>query len=144
VQLYVILPSPLSSSTNAVYIASGSYINDAYDQLNCASDPQLSCSLPVASDFEIFTNSNGTVGDSNGTGYFFGGILYAPAASLTEDGCKSHYYGSVVVYAFTCNGAPNFSFSYDNAELTDYGAWTQGTYSQVPPSRVVFPSTPPT
>jgi hypothetical protein len=142
VQLYVILPSPLSQSTNAVDIASGSYINDQYDYCKDKSNTPVGCpaGLPTATNFELFTNSDGTVGDANGQGYDFGGILYAPAASATEDGCKSNYYGSVVLGSFTCNGSPNYTFNYDNELNQVYGPWVTGSYAQISPSSVDIPT----
>lgn len=141
VQLYVILPAPLSQSTNAININSGSYINDQYDWCKDNNNKGAGCpsDLPVATDFQLFTNSNGTVGNANGSGYDFGGILYAPAAAATEDGCKSNYYGAIILDSFTCNGSPNYTFNYDNALFNDYGPWVTGNYAQIAPSSVVIP-----
>lgn len=143
VQLYVILdPSQYGSSTNAVTITRGSYVNDMADY--CAANPTdtTNCTgtydLPSALNFQLFSNSTGTVGNDNGQpGYWFGGILYAPQASLTQDGCGSHYYGSLTINLLTCEGGPHLYVSYDSELATDWGPWTASAYQQVNPSSVL-------
>lgn len=143
VQLYVILDSgTYGSSTNAVTIIRGSYINDMSDY--CANNTDTTnCvgtqNLPTALNFQLFSNSNGTFGNDNGQGYYFGGIMYAPEASLTQDGCKSQYYGSITINLLTCNGGPHLYVSYDSELSTDYGPWTASAYQQINPSSVSIP-----
>jgi hypothetical protein len=143
VSLYIILdPTVYGSSTNALTIARNSYVNDMSDY--CAANSGASgCSptpdLPNSEDLQILTNSNGTVGNDNGQGYDFGGILYAPQASLTQDGCKSQYYGSLTINTLTCNGGPHLYVSYDSALANLYGAWTAGDYTVISPSSVAIP-----
>jgi hypothetical protein len=138
VKLYIILSgSSYSNATNALNIK-GTYINDMYDY--CKNGGTTGCptsGMPVASNLQIFTNSTGTLGNSNGNGYYFGGTIYAPLATTTADGCHSQYYGSVILYSFTCNGAPNFSFNYDSNLANYFGTWLPGTYQQIPPGPVV-------
>ncbi len=143
VSLYIILdPSTYGSSTNALTIARNSYVNDMSDY--CAANSTASgCSptpdLPISEDLQILTNSTGTVGNDNGQGYDFGGILYAPQASLTQDGCKSQYYGSLTINTLTCNGGPHLFVSYDSQLSSLYGAWTAGDYAVISPSSVTLP-----
>ncbi|MGH9055252.1 MAG: DUF7305 domain-containing protein, partial [Acidimicrobiales bacterium] len=87
----------------------------------------------------IYTNGNGNVGDSNGQGFCFSGVLYAPNAQLTANGCKSQYYGSIVINTFTCNGGPNLGFWYDSQFGQLYGNWVTSGYQQINPSSVTFP-----
>ena len=82
-----------NSSTNALTIIRSSYVNDMSDYCvanvhaaGCSPTPDL----PGAENLHIYTNSNGNVGNDNGQGYDFGGILYA-TTQLTQDGCKSQY-----------------------------------------------------
>ncbi len=143
VSLYVILdPAQYNSSTNAITISRGSYVNDMSDYC-AANSGATGCSptpdLPDATAFQLFTNSNGNVGNDNGQGYDFGGILYAPQAQLTQDGCKSQYYGSIVINVLTCNGGPHLSVSYDSALSSLYGPWTAGSYTQINPGSVSIP-----
>ena len=128
----------LSSNTNTTWansgiptidITAGSYVN---------ADP-TGATLPDATKLTIATNSTGTVGDSNGQGYTYGGVLNAPDASLTGDGCKSVYYGAAIINTLTCNGGPHLSFYYDNALTTVFGPWSEGGYTQINPSKVTIP-----
>lgn len=95
--------------------------------------------LPSAESFEIFSNTTGTVGNDAGSGYWFGGILYAPTASLTQNGCKSTYYGSLIINTLTCNGGPHLTVNYDEVLQTVYGPWTVSGYTQITPSTVSIP-----
>jgi hypothetical protein len=143
VSLYVFLdPTLYDSSTNAITIVRGSYVNDMSDY--CAANSGASgCTpppdLPSAVNFQLLTNSNGYVGNDNGQGYYFGGVLYAPQAQLTQDGCKSQYYGALVINTLTCNGGPHLYVSYDSELGSDYGPWTAGSYTQINPSSVTIP-----
>ena len=137
VQLNIILDNTqYDSSTQALIIVGNSYINDPYDA--CLASAITDChptpDLPNSQNLEILSNTIGTVGNDNGQGYDLGAVLYAPDASLTEDGCKSHYYGTVVISALTCNGGPNLYVSYDSTLTTVYGPWTPGVYTQINPA----------
>jgi hypothetical protein len=137
VQLYVILdPNTYGNGTAALTITRGSYINDQSDY--CANGGSVGCQgqqdLPNSQNLQIFSNSTGTFGNDNGQGYYFGGIIYAPFASLTGDGCKSVYYGSLVINTLTCNGGPHLSVNYDANLATDYGPWTAGAYTEINPA----------
>lgn len=119
----------VNSGTPTIDITAGSYVNV---------DP-TGATLPDATALTINSNSTGTVGDSNGQGYWYGGILDAPDASLTGDGCKSVYYGAAIINTLTCNGGPHLAFYYDSALTTVYGPWTAAGYQQINPSSVVIP-----
>ena len=144
VSLYIILnPSTYGSSSAALTITAGSYVNDMSDYCASAGSSASGCTptpdLPVAANFQVLTNSDGQVGFSNGHGYDFGGVLYAPQAYLTEDGCKSQYYGSVVINTLTCNGGPHLYVSYDSELGQIWGPWQASGYTQVNPSSVSIP-----
>lgn len=137
VQFYVMLdPTVYGSSTAAVTITSGSYVNDHADY--CANGGTSACTptpdLPDAENLQIFSNSTGTFGNDAGSGYWLGAILYAPTASLTGDGCKSVYYGSLVINTLTCNGGPHLTVNYDSSLTSMYGPWAASGYTQVNPS----------
>ena len=136
VQLNIILDSSFGSTTPALTIIRGSYVNDASDA--CAAGAITAChptpNLPASQNLQILTNSTGTVGNDNGQGYYLGAVLYAPLASLTQDGCKSYYYGTLIVGELTCNGGPHLFVSYDSTLSTVYGPWTPGAYTQVNPA----------
>lgn len=132
--------SSYSAATSALTIDSSSYVNDLYDYCVATPGDTVNCPggasaqlLPDAPNLQILVNSNGQVGFDNGQGYYFGGVLYAPRAYLTEDGCKSHYYGSLTINTLTCNGGPHLYVSYDNSVAAIYGAWTVGSYTQENP-----------
>jgi hypothetical protein len=143
VKLYVILdPSLYGPGTTAITITSGSYVNDQSDYCaanigaaGCTPTPDL----PSAQSFEVFSNTTGSVGGYSGSGYWLGGILYAPTASLTQDGCKSVYYGSLIISTLTCDGGPHLTINYDNALQTVYGPWFVSGYTQISPSLVSIP-----
>ena len=144
VTLYIDLSgnSSYNSSTSALTIATPSYVNDMYDY--CQATPgDPGCAgpqdLPNAENLQILVDSPGQVGFDNGHGYYFGGILYAPQAYLTEDGCKSEYYGAVTINTLTCNGGPHLSVSYDSTLSSLYGNWAVSGYAQVNPKSVTIP-----
>lgn len=143
VELYVMLdPSLYNSSTSAITIVPGSFVNDQYDY--CTSGGGTSgCSptpdLPNSENLELLTNATGTVGNANGGGYFFAGVMYAPSASLTLNGCKSSYYGSLVVNTLTCDGGPHLWVSYDEVLTSDYGPWATSGYTEINQSTVSIP-----
>jgi hypothetical protein len=144
VTLYINLTGgSYNSSTAALTIATPSYVNDLYDYCQNTTPAPAQCTpapnLPAAANFQVLINSAGQVGFANGQGYYFGGILYAPQAYLTEDGCKSHYYGSLTINTLTCNGGPHLYVSYDTALQGIYGSWAPSSYTQENPSSVTIP-----
>lgn len=135
--------SAYNSSTSALTIATPSYVNDMYDYCKSSGASPSLCdgqqNLPNAENLQILINSDGQVGFDNGHGYYFGGILYAPQAYLTQDGCKSQYYGSVTINTLTCNGGPHLYVSYDSSLSSMYGNWTVSSYAQENPASVSIP-----
>ncbi|MHB1488638.1 MAG: DUF7305 domain-containing protein [Acidimicrobiales bacterium] len=128
VKIYDIWPNPIQSqNTTSVLITPGSEIN------------YTTGSLPVASDFQILSNSQGNVGDSNGSGFTFGGVVYAPSANLTADGCKSIFYGSLTLNTFTCHGGPHLQIAYDSALSQTYSSWVASNYTEIPSSSISIP-----
>ena len=137
VKFYIYLNSSTNtalanSGTPTVFIGGGSAVNMPNDG-----------TLPDATLLKIYSNSIGTFGNYNGNGaYTIGAIIDAPGASLTGDGCKSSYYGAVIINIYTCNGGGqgnHLSFSYDNLLSAVYGNWTPAAYLQVPPGAVSIP-----
>ncbi|MGH9063218.1 MAG: DUF7305 domain-containing protein [Acidimicrobiales bacterium] len=132
VDLYIDLPAASNtSSTGALVIPAGSTVNCP----SCGASPPT---YPVAKDLQIFTNSIGNVGDSNGGGFTFGGVIYAPQANLTANGCKSVFYGALILNTLTCNGGPHLSVNYDEmlAAVTNPSAISN--YSEIPSSSVTI------
>jgi hypothetical protein len=141
VSLYIILSnSTYNSNTSALTITAKSDVNDMSDYCASAGSSTPGCTptpnLPTAANFQVLIDSDGQVGFDNGQGYYFGGVLYAPSAYLTQDGCKSQYYGSLVINTLTCNGGPHLYVSYDSALGQVYGPWTPSAYTQVNPATV--------
>ena len=138
VQLYIMTGS---TASNFLAVAGGSQINTtlAVGSLT-SSGPPSGSTLPSSQLFQVFTNSNGNL-TSNGSSnsFIFAGILYAPDAYLTNNGCKSEFLGTVTINTYTCHGGPNLSFWYDNSLSTDWGSWQISGYQQINPSSVVFP-----
>jgi hypothetical protein len=130
VKIYIILPSSSNTaSTTALDITGGSNVNIP-----------ASPNLPVAANLQILTNSIGNVGDSNGnSAYTFGGVLYAPNAYLVGNGCKSVYYGSIVINTFTCNGGPHLTVYYDSELSQTYTPWVVSAYTEIPSASFSLP-----
>jgi hypothetical protein len=70
----------------------------------------------------------------------FVGIAYAPQASMTSNGCKEIWRGSILFNTLTCNGGPNLTVKYDTrvAALTDQN-WAVANYYEIASSKVVLP-----
>ena len=121
-----------NNGTPALFISGGAMVNMPTDG-----------TLPNAQQLTIFSNSQSTVGNYNGNGgYTIGAVLDFPNASLTGDGCKSTYYGAVIINIYTCNGGGqgnHLFFSYDDALSSEYGQWTPTAYLQIPPGTVTIP-----
>jgi Tfp pilus assembly protein PilX len=136
VKIYVILPAGSNtSSTTAVAISSDAVVNAQTSYT--AGEP-----LPVAGAFQILSNATGEVGGSNGQGYVFGGIIDAPNAYLVGDGCKSVYYGALVLNTLTCNGGPHLAVHYDDQLGQLYTAWSISGYTDIPANDVGLASLP--
>jgi len=129
VKLYIILPSSSNTSTTTDLDIT------ANSNVNIPSTPYL----PVAADLQILTNGIGNVGDSSGQGYTFGGVIYAPDAYLIGNGCKSVYYGALVINTFTCNGGPHLTVNYDSELSQTMTAWTVSGYTEIPSSSFSIP-----
>ena len=146
VNLYVILtPAAPAGQTQAIGWTTGSYINDPYDYcLNVQGKPVGYCTaqygLPVSTNFQVFTNSSLDVGDTSGHGFYFAGIIDAPQAGMTENGCKGVFYGAIILANFTCNGGSSgFTLYYDEALTQLYGPWVISGYREIPPGTFTVP-----
>ena len=146
VQLYTILDAStdnafISNGLQTLNIAGGSEVNTGFSATSGL--PPSNTTLPVASNFQFLSNTTGTVGNANGGGtsgpYTFGGVIYAPNGNLTGNGCKSVYFGSLVINTLTCNGGPHLQVYYDNALKSVYGPPTVTGYSQVNPASFSVP-----
>lgn len=146
VSLYVILNAAtdnkfINNGTQTVNIAGGSEVNTGFD--GTAGTPPAGTTLPTASAFQILSNSTGTVGSANGGGasgpYTFGGVIYAPDASLVGNGCKSAYYGALTINTLSCNGGPHLQVYYDSSLTSLYGPPTISGYSQINPGSFTVP-----
>lgn len=142
--IYVILdPSTYGSGTNAIDIQTGN--SQSCPTTSCLNvNPTLSGgsptgTLPDSEQLQVLTNSTGSVGDTNGHGFYFGGILYAPQAQLVGNGCKSTFYGAAVINTLFCHGSPNFSVFYDSNLGSLYGSWTTTGYTQFSPNSINWP-----
>lgn len=129
--------SMVNSGTPTLDIKSGSYVN--VSTAITTTPPAANVSLPDATLLTIASNSTGTVGDSTGQGYWYGGVLDAPDASLVGNGCKSVYFGSTVINTLTCNGGPHLTVYYDSLLTSVYGPWQTSGYQQINPSSVTIP-----
>jgi Tfp pilus assembly protein PilX len=146
VDLYVILTPPApSGQTQAIGWTTGSYINDGYDYcLNVLGKSNGYCTnqygVPVSTNFQVHTNSTLDVGDTSGHGFYFAGILDAPQAGMTENGCKGVFYGAIILNSFTCNGGSSgFTLNYDEALTQQYGPWVISGYREIPPRSFTVP-----
>ncbi len=133
-KIYVIPPATDPAYTGTAIDITWSVNPSSTPFINYAPDAPL----PDAQNLEIFTNSKGYVGDSSGASnaYVLGGIVDAPDAYLVGNGCKSTYYGALIINTLACNGAPNLTVYYDDALNAVKGAWQSSGYRQVPPSTV--------
>jgi hypothetical protein len=140
VQLYIMTGSNYS---NFLTIAGNSQINTTipFGSLNNGSPgPPSGSTMPDPQLFQVFSNSDGNLtSDGVSNGFIFAGILYAPDAYLTNNGCKSSFLGSVTINTYTCNGSPNLNFWYDSQLQYDFGAWQVSGFQQINPSTVQIP-----
>ncbi len=140
VYLYVMTGT---SAANFMTVAADSQINTsiAYSSLSGGSGPPAGSTLPTSELFQLYTDSSGNL-TTNGTsdGFVWAGILYAPNAYLTANGCKSYFFGAVTINTYTCHGGPNLAFYYDSSLNNYYGNWQVSGYQQINPSSVKFPT----
>lgn len=145
VQLYI-MPSSSANTVNStfLYVAQDSQINTTitYAEMTATPPgPSASDTLPNSTLFQVFTNSVGNL-DVNGThGFVYGGILYAPEATLTTNGCKSFFFGAAIINTYNCNGGPNLGFYYDSALSQYFGNWQVADFEQINPASVCIPDT---
>lgn len=122
VKLYI---DPPAGTTNALTISGGAKVNI----------PEAP-TLPQASLLQIFSGSSAGFGNYNGAGTFtFGGTIDAPNGNLVGDGCKSTFYGSLVLNTDTCNGA-HLDMNYDTTLTQLYSSWSISGYTEIPASDV--------
>ena len=141
VQLYIIIPTAQNTSGSTFfYPAAGSQINTTITYADMSSGgPQPTDTLPSSQLFQVFSNSVGQLNVNGQHGFVLGGILYAPAASLSSAGCKSYIFGSATINTYTCHGGPNLGIYYDEALSRDFGSWQVSGYQQINPQSVTIP-----
>lgn len=91
--------------------------------------------------FRVYKAGSGVIDVGGGNNSeSFTGIMYAPSATLTENGCNMAWRGSIVVNQATCNGGPNqkFTFTADAAGLL-VGNWRIRHFREIPSASVVLP-----
>jgi hypothetical protein len=141
VKLYIMIPSAQNTSGSTFfYPAADSQINTtiAYSDMT-GGGPQSTDTLPASQLFQLFSNSVGVLDVNGNHGFVFGGILYAPDASLTANGCKSYFFGSATINTYTCHGGPNLGIYYDESLGQDFGPWQISGYQQINPKSVNIP-----
>jgi hypothetical protein len=139
VYLYVMTGS---NYPNFITVAADSQINTSipYSSLSHGSGPPAGATLPNSQLFQLYTDSSGNLTtNGNSDGFVYGGTIYAPNAFLTSNGCKSYFFGAVIINTYTCHGGPNLAFYYDSTLQSDYGSWQVSGYQQINPQNVHFP-----
>lgn len=141
VQIYIMTGS---SYSNFLTVAGGSQINTSIPfgslNQNGTTGPPSGSTMPDSQLFQVYSNSNGNLtSDGVSNGFIFAGVLYAPDAYLTNNGCKSSFLGTVTINTYTCQGSPNLNFWYDSTLNYDFGSWQISGYQQINPTSVKFP-----
>lgn len=141
VKLYIIIPPAQNTSGSTFfYPTAGSQINTTITYADMSGGgPQSTDTLPASQLFQVFSNSVGLLDVNGQHGFVFGGILYAPEASLSAAGCKSYIFGSATINTYTCNGGPNLGIYYDESLAQDFGSWQVSGYQQINPQSVTIP-----
>jgi hypothetical protein len=141
VKLYIMIPSAQNTSGSTFfYVAADSQINTSitYPDMT-GGGPQSTDTLPSSQLFQLFSNSVGVLDVNGNHGFVYGGILYAPDASVTANGCKSYFFGSATINTYTCHGGPNLGIYYDESLGQDFGPWSVTGYQQINPASVNIP-----
>ena len=144
VQLYIMLPSTsntVSSPFLNVYADSQINTEITYAQMSAGGSGIGTSPLPNSTLFQLFTNSIGNLTVNGNHGFVYGGVLNAPEANLTTNGCKSYFFGAAIINTYTCNGGANLGFYYDSALSQYYGNWQVSGFEQINPSSVCIPDT---
>ena len=139
VKLYVILSGASNTASTAfAQIATDSQINTTITYADASSGgPTGSDVLPDPQLFQLYTNSIGLLTVNGNHGFVYGGILDAPEASITTNGCKSYFFGAAIINTYTCHGGPNLGIFYDTELSQYYGPWQVSGYQQVNPAAVL-------
>jgi hypothetical protein len=89
----------------------------------------------------VYMAGAGSVLEGNGNhAQSFTGIMYAPSADATNNGCKEDWRGSIIVDQFTCNGGPHVQVWYDNRiQSIVQSSWTVTNYTEIPSNQVTLP-----
>jgi type II secretory pathway pseudopilin PulG len=120
VQVFVI---PTSGTANVGFASTT--INDGGDPRN----------------FVVHIAGAGTIDMGNGAhNATITGVIDAPSAQITTNGCKMDLTGALVIGTFTCNGGPNLIVHYDSRlqSLTSQD-WTVRNYSEIPSGQFSLP-----
>ena len=119
-QLYVIP----TSGTADVELASTT--------INAGGDPR---------NFSIHVAGAGTIDMGNGShNATITGLIDAPSANITSNGCNMTLTGALVIGTYTCNGGPNLTVNYDSRIQTlTTSNWTVSGYTEIPSSQFTLP-----
>ncbi|HLI54126.1 MAG TPA: hypothetical protein VKU88_07365 [Acidimicrobiales bacterium] len=141
VLLYVMLPqSQNTASTAFLQVATDSQINTFISYADMQSGgPQPSDTLPDPTQFQLFSNSVGDLTVNGSHGFVYGGVIDAPEASLTANGCQSYIFGAAIINTYTCHGGPNLGLFYDTQLSSFWGAWQVSSFQQINPASVCIP-----
>lgn len=87
-------------------------------------------------DFSLYVAGSGTVDTGNGSqAATINGLLYAPSANMTSNGCQMTLTGALVIGTYTCNGGPNLTINYDDRiQQILQQNWTVKDYTELGPS----------
>jgi hypothetical protein len=119
-QLFVI---PSSGTANVNFTSTT--INDGGDPRN----------------FVVHVAGAGTIDMGNGAhNATITGIVDAPSANITSNGCKMDLTGALVIGNYTCNGGPNLTVNYDSRlqTVTSFD-WSVHNYTEIPSGQFSLP-----
>lgn len=145
IKLYILLANPpYNQNTTFLTIAGNSNVNTTSTlmaDMQKGGGPSATDTLPDSQLFQVYSNSTGLLDTTNGTSnnFAFGGIIYAPEASMTANGCQNYFFGAAVISTDKCHGGPNLAFYYDSSLSQDWGPWQVSGYTQINPKSVSIP-----
>jgi hypothetical protein len=132
-----VAPGPQNGGVVEIFLFPQVKANPTFDLTNATVN-----SGGDATKLRVYVSGAYTVDPGNGShGTSFDGALYAPHASLTSNGCKAAWVGSVFVDSFTCNGGPHLSVQYDArlSQVRPPGGWTTSNWTEIPSNQFSLP-----
>jgi hypothetical protein len=91
--------------------------------------------------FVVHVAGAGTIDMGNGAhNATINGIVDAPSANITSNGCKMALTGALVIGTYTCNGGPNLIVNYDSRLQTVTSIdWSVRNYTEIPSGQFSLP-----